>query len=296
MLFYEWAWSDLFVYRLCLSDFLQGICNLSHGNPDFLQGLKPLLRDGDGFELMDDFVDTHCFRVFTPFDTDIVNVRAAFGLMKNKNPKAIARPDAYISKCVFCLLDRATTVPEYQSAVVSLQGGDAMLAMELMQKVYPQSSSWLRVAKYVTPQLLDDKGSKYWASKMTAPQTHRDEIRRLLVKLSQRCDMLPESLFLKGVSTKYEHERIGGFANIYRGRYKGRAIALKRLRCFYSMTEPQVEALNKVRTYDHILWEFRWIIFFFSFFMTGFHSGSTYVETTSTSQHHSFSGNRQRKL
>lgn len=81
---------------------------------------------------------------------------------------------------------------------------------------------------------------------MKVPESHRRDVQKLLVKLSQRCDKLPDSLFLKGVTTKYEHERVGGFSNIYRGRYQGRNIALKRLRCFYSMTEPQVDELNKV--------------------------------------------------
>ncbi len=81
------------------------------------------------FQLSDDFRDTHCIRITTDIDT----LRSAFGLMKS--PESRPKELAAISTKILRLLDRAVTSPDYQTAVFTLQGGDAMQAMELMQKV-----------------------------------------------------------------------------------------------------------------------------------------------------------------
>jgi serine/threonine-protein kinase TNNI3K len=58
-------------------------------------------------------------------------------------------------------------------------------------------------------------------------------IHRLLVKICQKCRRLPSFIFVKGVKCYGANPVSGGaFADIYRGRYNGKFVALKRMRVF----------------------------------------------------------------
>ncbi|KAJ7809654.1 hypothetical protein B0H13DRAFT_1527423, partial [Mycena leptocephala] len=49
---------------------------------------------------------------------------------------------------------------------------------------------------------------------------HNSKARRLIVKLSEACDMLPSSLFITGVTGRAEHATFGGgFGDIYQAKY-----------------------------------------------------------------------------
>jgi hypothetical protein len=53
------------------------------------------------------------------------------------------------------------------------------------------------------------------------------------VDLSQACGQLPHSLVINGLEVVDDRPyRSGGFADIYRGVYKGKDVALKRLRAY----------------------------------------------------------------
>ncbi|THU90607.1 kinase-like protein, partial [Dendrothele bispora CBS 962.96] len=59
--------------------------------------------------------------------------------------------------------------------------------------------------------------------------------RQLLVRLSERCDKLPTSLFINGVVRPDKEEQAvfgGGFGDIFRAFYNGQVVALKRMRIF----------------------------------------------------------------
>lgn len=59
------------------------------------------------------------------------------------------------------------------------------------------------------------------------------DARRLLVKLSIACDLLPSSLFIQGVTRQEQEATFGGaFGDIYRACYQGEDVALKRIRVF----------------------------------------------------------------
>lgn len=63
--------------------------------------------------------------------------------------------------------------------------------------------------------------------------THRLQILRLMVRLSRASSTLPLSLFVRGVRAgDCEPVVYGGFSDIYRATYQGKAVALKRLRVF----------------------------------------------------------------
>ncbi|KAF7373444.1 Kinase-like protein [Mycena sanguinolenta] len=57
--------------------------------------------------------------------------------------------------------------------------------------------------------------------------------RRMIRKLSERCDMLSSSLFIAGVSGREEHPTFGGgYGDIFRASYNEKPVALKRMRYF----------------------------------------------------------------
>lgn len=75
-------------------------------------------------------------------------------------------------------------------------------------------------------------------------KTQRDA-RRLLVKLSEKCGILPSSLSITGVDNcSQEPVAGGGFADIYLASYKGKRVALKCLRDFHIYHER--ELIHKV--------------------------------------------------
>jgi hypothetical protein len=62
-------------------------------------------------------------------------------------------------------------------------------------------------------------------------QENRLATRRIIRRLSEACDKLPSSIFVTGVSDRDRDPSFGGgFADIYRAAYKGKVVALKRLR------------------------------------------------------------------
>lgn len=71
-------------------------------------------------------------------------------------------------------------------------------------------------------------------------EVRRGGIRRLIMKLSIRSGLLPNSLLITDVvMSSSESVAGGGFADIFRGTYKGRLVALKRLRVFRSTHDPE---------------------------------------------------------
>lgn len=73
----------------------------------------------------------------------------------------------------------------------------------------------------------------------------RRRILRLVVKLSERCGIIPPSLSISGVTDcSKEPFAGGGFADIFRASYQGKTVALKRLREF--QIHPQRERDRRV--------------------------------------------------
>ena len=60
-------------------------------------------------------------------------------------------------------------------------------------------------------------------------------LRRLLIGLSKKAQLLPDSLFVEGVICNDKNSvACGGYADVYRAVYCGREVALKRMRVFSS--------------------------------------------------------------
>jgi hypothetical protein len=62
-----------------------------------------------------------------------------------------------------------------------------------------------------------------------ASTTHsfRRQATHLIVKVADRSDNLPSSLFLKGVSRSSSEQLCGGYADVYQGMYEGGFVAIK---------------------------------------------------------------------
>lgn len=74
----------------------------------------------------------------------------------------------------------------------------------------------------------------------------RSTARRLLVKLSETCGILPSSLNISGVKDcETEAVGAGGFADIYRASYNGEYVALKRLREYESDTRQNARRVSR---------------------------------------------------
>lgn len=76
----------------------------------------------------------------------------------------------------------------------------------------------------------------------------RKRLTRTLLTHSQESVLLPKSLFLTRIQC-LDRETIsdGQFADVYRGKFNGRDIALKRLRVFQIVSESKKHDLRKVR-------------------------------------------------
>jgi hypothetical protein len=87
----------------------------------------------------------------------------------------------------------------------------------------------------------------------------RKTLSRVLVKLTQKVDHLPESIKVTGIrAVSTEPVAAGGFADIFKGIYQGKAVALKRFREFGPGQDPASAAMV---SYAQVrLGQWRWLI------------------------------------
>lgn len=104
--------------------------------------------------------------------------------------------------------------------------------LQVIQEVQSISSTHDVISRRLSSdvQLLDDDIEIHgFAAKDRRP------LRRLLIKLSQDTQRLPPSFVLNKISCDtYTPKKAGGFADIFLGTYRGRTVALKRLRNIHS--------------------------------------------------------------
>lgn len=82
-----------------------------------------------------------------------------------------------------------------------------------------------------------------------SPNTPRDRLRRLSLKLAAKHDKLPTLLILRSVICTDNHRYgEGAFSEVFCGTYDGFRVALKFPRMYTTMSSTQKEALKKVRS------------------------------------------------
>ncbi|KAG7091225.1 hypothetical protein E1B28_010276 [Marasmius oreades] len=126
------------------------------------------------------------------------------------------------------LLDAISHSEVSKAAVLRLEGEDAQKFLDVVQDVLDKA--------YLLNQ--DDNA----------------RARRLLVKLSETCDKLPLSLFIKGVERADEQATFGGgFGDVYRASYNGQYVALKRMRIF--SRDPGLPNIRRRFCKEALIWQ-----------------------------------------
>lgn len=87
----------------------------------------------------------------------------------------------------------------------------------------------------------------------TLPETTRIQYRRLSLKLAIEYHVFPSSLILLGVQCdQLTQNEEGGFADVFCGTYRGKKVAVKRVRVFATYSEPERRKLKRVRLCPNI--------------------------------------------
>ncbi|KAJ6476188.1 hypothetical protein C8R45DRAFT_1009160 [Mycena sanguinolenta] len=87
-------------------------------------------------------------------------------------------------------------------------------------------------------------------------QGHSSQARRVIRKLSEKCDKLPSSLFIIGVTSKEEHPMFaGGFGDIYRASHSGKTVALKHMRHFIQSSDPEIRDIRLKLCREALVWK-----------------------------------------
>ncbi|KAH8097003.1 hypothetical protein BXZ70DRAFT_943874 [Cristinia sonorae] len=128
----------------------------------------------------------------------------------------------------------------------ALQGNE----VELLSQEYDEAQQTLDVLHHI----LDDKDLL-----SLFPDSHahsvQDRLRRLLLKLALGCRSVPSQLILRdGQWTSLESYGGGSFADIFRGEYQGKAVAVKRLRIFQISDEATKNLLVSSLYHESLLW------------------------------------------
>jgi hypothetical protein len=119
------------------------------------------------------------------------------------------------------MLETICLSSDLRDALLELRERQADMALDAMQLVCNDSSMEMPAKCF---QWLD-----------VCPSSNHprpNEVIALLLKLSARSGGLPTNMYLDGVAfdPKLDATEFGGFADVFRGMYGGRAIAIKRLR------------------------------------------------------------------
>lgn len=88
------------------------------------------------------------------------------------------------------------------------------------------------------------------------PYATRTKLRRLTLKMAITYEMLPTSMFLKGVTcTSVDASSSGGFADVFCGMHGEMMVAIKRLRASLGATESDGYKLEQQCCRESILWK-----------------------------------------
>ena len=119
-----------------------------------------------------------------------------------------------------------------ESDLLELQDREAQRALDALHHVSAPSSFEQQLKLINKIQILDTSSFSIFDGTDTQRRVqHR--LRRILLKLALRCRSVPSQLILRDGQWSSLVDRGGGsFADIYEGEYKGKRVAVKRLRLF----------------------------------------------------------------
>ncbi|KAJ7231955.1 kinase-like domain-containing protein [Mycena rebaudengoi] len=141
--------------------------------------------------------------------------------------KAVSVDEKLLLTDLMGLLDDPTT----QEDVLSLERDSAQTYLDVVQHLLDRDS-------------------------LTGKDHLNSEAKILMLKLSEKCNMLPSSFFVTGVRGSDEHPTFsGGFSDIYRASYYGMTVALKLRRRFVGASESEEQRAQRDYIREAFIWQ-----------------------------------------
>ncbi|KAJ7088049.1 kinase-like domain-containing protein [Mycena belliarum] len=145
-------------------------------------------------------------------------------------------------------------VPEHPKLKTALAEDRIELAGILLDVLYSPADEQLVLAQEgnVAQSLLDIiQDTLDHALLHTSESTSK--ARRLIGKLAKKCDILPSSLHISGVTQRDEHPSFcGGFGDVFKASYQGRPVALKHMRMFLSTDQRDI---RRKLCHEALVWQ-----------------------------------------
>ncbi|KAJ7083620.1 kinase-like domain-containing protein [Mycena belliarum] len=145
--------------------------------------------------------------------------------------------------------------------IVKLKGSKAQFMLDLMQDAIRTHITFVYILRGGTPRMRGARrdvlnniihlGFLRNVDRISAQL----DARRLIIRLSEACDLLPSSLTITGVDQQNIRHLSGGtFGDIYKAHYQGTSVALKRLRFFQ---EASAESIDNRRKFcrEALMWK-----------------------------------------
>ncbi|THU85549.1 hypothetical protein K435DRAFT_386447 [Dendrothele bispora CBS 962.96] len=159
------------------------------------------------------------------FRANLLQVALALDISEDHRVREALQKDEYHIASVLHNLSQSDVS---KRAVLALEGDDAQNFLDVVQDVLDKA---------------------YLLS-----QEENARARRLLVRLSETCDKLPSSLFIKGVEKPDEQAAFGGgFGDVYRATYGAKHVALKRMRIF--QRDPGLPNIRRRFCREALVWQ-----------------------------------------
>lgn len=118
--------------------------------------------------------------------------------------------------------------PELTSRALELKGLEAETLLDLLQSVSSDCHQTSFIAAHTSPKMLD----KGFLFNILETETIRKTY-NLIYRLSKACGIFPSSLMVEDVvNVETSAKKGGGYADVFRGSYQGKQVALKCLRIF----------------------------------------------------------------
>lgn len=142
------------------------------------------------------------------------------------------------------------------SELTHLPVDDAQRVLNEMWKVYTISSYTSDSVCSLPPQILEQPVVPHAKSSSLQSLSAHKKLRRLSLKVALEYDRLPLALFLTGV-TCLDNQGIGqgSFADVYRGDYAGKAVAIKRLKPYSDPLDPEQMKNRRAFCRETLLWK-----------------------------------------
>ncbi|KAF5367997.1 hypothetical protein D9758_004485 [Tetrapyrgos nigripes] len=184
-----------------------------------LATLREYIASLQSLDLVSNLVHSHNYRV------NLLQVVSALNMSEDPRVREALEKDEYE---IAGMLHAVSESEASRRAILALEGDEAQKFLDVVQDVI-------------------DKGYLLDSEEVS-------QARRLLVKLSETCDKLPSSLFIKGVEALDEQATYGGgFGDVYQATYNGKRVALKKMRIF--QRGPGLPNICRIFCREALVWQ-----------------------------------------